>query len=107
MGCDWYEYEYLVIRSKDASENREIELDMKRMYFPFDYGVPNEYDDDFDSDAAAAVDVEKLVLPPAPPDKLIWKDGVFHVKNKAKYREYVTEKTSDIWKRYRQEIRNV
>ena len=95
MGVDYYDITNLHIYSRDKEEwdSECIEVLRVGRYFSF------YYDDDKDDDIVPGED-EREALPDDKPDKLIWKDGTFYVKNEAKYAKYITEDTVRIVKTY-------
>jgi hypothetical protein len=93
MGADYYECVDLKIVSKRPGETdtdeESIQVSKSPGYFFFD-------DDDDDDDYTSA----ESKLPRCKPDKPIWEDGQFYVKNEAKYAKYVNEHTVRIYKVY-------
>jgi hypothetical protein len=95
MGADYYECVDLKIVSKRPGETdtdeESIQVSKSPGYFFFD-----DDDDDDDDDYTSA----ESKLPRCKPDKPIWEDGQFYVKNEAKYAKYVNEHTVRIYKVY-------
>jgi hypothetical protein len=96
MGADYYECEDLNIESKRPGETdttyESIHVSKSRGYFFFN--------DDDDDDYTSRDEYLESKLPPPKPNKLIWEDGQFYVKNEAKYAEYVNAHTVRIYKVY-------
>jgi hypothetical protein len=92
MGADYYVCVDLYIESRRPGEMdtavKCIQVSKSPGYFFFDDDDDDDYED------------EKSKLPTANPNKLIWEDGQFYVKNEAKYIEYVDAHTVRIYKVY-------